>query len=68
MSSSDDEIVETATAAPGEKRDVGKAAKVWQLRDRNNKVHRTYKTEAEAIQAAGSGGYFHIVAVSADAS
>ena len=54
--------VEEATAAPGEKRATRDTTpiKVWHLIDRRGRVHRTYHTEAEALQALGSGGYFSL--------
>ena len=57
MSNDFDAPVEAATAAPGEKRS---AAVRWELVDRNGEVHRSYPTEAEAVEAAGSGGFFMV--------
>lgn len=63
MSRKSDAPVEAATAAPGEKRSV--APEVWELVAPNGTVHRTYATEAEALEAAGSGGFFTVRQVSA---
>lgn len=60
--SDSDAPVEQATSAPGEKRATrdGPAIKVWHLVDRSNRIHRTYHTETEALEALGDGGYFSL--------
>lgn len=54
-----DAPVEAATAAPGEKREAAPAER-WELVAPNGTVHRTYVSEAEAVEAAGSGGFFTV--------
>lgn len=57
----EDAPIEQTTAAPGEKRATrdGPKVRVWHL-VHNGKIHRTYHTEAEAVEAAGSQGFFQI--------